>query len=185
MKTTLLALSLLVVGCAAQVRYVPQSPAGVAEPAKFVRLEVVDARPAGQGGDDPRAVGIVRGGYGNPMTFRQPLPADVTRLVHEASADALRGASVSVRPDATTRVVARVLRFWMDGYVGYGAHVEVEYLIVDDGKLPRWGARARGDASGAIFTFGAASRLLSTALAQLASNAVPQFRSPTFQSVVR
>jgi hypothetical protein len=183
-KRLLVLLVVLGNGCAAGIQYVPSVATPVAPPSRFVRLTVVEARPPGKGGDDPRQVGIVRGGYGNPMAFRQPDPNDVVRLVREASEDALRRAGVGVRADAPTEVVARVTRFWMDGYVGYGAEVEVEFLITQAGQLA-FGTRAMGSASGVVLSFGRASGLLGEALAHMADQAALQFTTPPFQVALR
>lgn len=180
-----LLVTFLPIGCAANVHYTPMRSKVDAPPAKFVQLEVVNARPPRQGGDDTRAVGIARGGYGNPMTFRQNDPGDLLRLVREASEDALKHSGVGARPGTGSRLIARILRFWMDGYVGYGADVEVEYVLTDATGKPAWSAHANGKAGGAVFSFGAASDLLSTALAEMASEATAQFRSAPFQNAAR
>ena len=148
-------------------------------------MEFVNARPPNQGGDDTRAVGIARGGYGNPMTFRQSDPADLPRLIQEATADALKSAGVELKPNAGNHLVARVLQFWMDGYVGYTAWVEVEYSIVDPSGQPLWKEQVVGRQGGAVLSFGAASDLLSSALANMAREAAAKFGDPAFLAALQ
>src|SRR5688500_12549768 len=101
---------LLAVGCAANVHYQPRWPLG-APATKFLTVEVVNGRAPDKGGDDITAVGILRGGYGNPMTFTQDNPGDLPRLVHMATVDALHGAGIDVRDGAPTKLVAKILQF--------------------------------------------------------------------------
>jgi hypothetical protein len=176
--------ALLLSGCAANLHYTPQWPLA-APAAKFARIEVVNARPPNKGGDDPRAVGIARGGYGNPVTFRQDDPKDLERLIREATRDALHGAGLDEQPEAGNRLVARVLHFWMDGYVGYAASIEIEYSLLDASGTAIWSEKMTGHEAGAVLSYGAASDLLSRALADLASNATAKFRESTFQRALQ
>jgi hypothetical protein len=184
MKTLLLALTLLS-GCSAAIRYVPEAAPPTALPAKMVRLTVIEARAPDKGGGDLSLVGTVRGGYGNPFPFREKEPAAVVRLVKEASQDALLRAGVGVRDDAPIEVVARIVRFWMDGYVGYEGSVEVEYLLVNGARQVAWGTRVVGTRSGVVLSYGAGSKLLGEALSQMATQASAQFGSPQFQEQIK
>jgi hypothetical protein len=181
---TMMMLALLATSCAAQIQYDPQFQSAV-PPTKFAKIEFVNARPPNQGGEDTRAVGIARGGYGNPMTFRQGDPNDLPRLIEVATGDALRSAGVDVKPDATNKLVAKVLQFWMDGYVGYTAWVEVEYSIVDAAGEAVWKQQVQGRQGGAVLSFGAASDLLSQALANMAREAAAKFQDPAFVAVLQ
>ncbi|MBL8957504.1 MAG: hypothetical protein JNK82_42415 [Myxococcaceae bacterium] len=182
-KPTAALLFLGLTGCAAQLKYVDRWPLKEAA-ARAVRIDVTDERPADQGGDNPKAVGIARGGYGNPTPFENDDPLQLTRLVRQATADALHGAGVDAADGATWVLRARVLKFWMDGYVGYAADAEVQYDLVSPAGGVVWSQRAKGHEAGAVFSFGAASDLLSAALAHLASDANAQFRRDEFKAAM-
>ncbi len=181
MKPTLLFVFLT--GCTAQLKYVDRWPLQQAA-ARSVRVDVTDERPADQGGENPRQVGIARGGYGNPVPFENDDPLQLTRLVKQATVDALHGAGVDAADAAPFVLRARMLRFWMDGYVGYSAEAEVQYDLVSAAGAVVWTQRAKGSEAGAVFSYGAASDLLSAALAHLASDANAQFRRDEFQKAI-
>lgn len=180
----LLAFAWVLTGCAAHLTYTPRYPLA-GPPLKEVSLEVLNERPPHQGGDDVRAVGIARGGYGNPMRFREQSPDAVPRLVTEATVDALHAVGVGVHPGAPNRLRARLLTLWMDGYIGYGANVVIEYALLDAENRVLWTQRAQGAEGGAVFSFGAASELISQALANAAGSAVALFRDPAFHAALR
>lgn len=182
MKAASIAL-LLLTGCAANITYTPRWPLTAAA-TRAVSLDVVNARPPDEGGDNARQVGIARGGYGNPTAFEQETPEDLTRLVREATVDALHGAGLEERGTSNHRLRARILTFWMDGYVGYAAHVVVEYALVDATGNPLWTQKAEGHEAGSVFSYSAASGLLTAALAHMASQATTQFKEPAFQTLI-
>ena len=180
MRLALAGLLVASAGCSAQLKYVERWP--LAAPAqRAVRLEVLDSRPADQGGDNPRQVGVARGGYGNPVPFENDDPHELTRLVTQATADALHGAGLDAAAQAPLTLRAKVLRFWIDGYVGYAAHAEVQYDLLDASGAPLWTQKCEGHEAGAVFSYGAASDLLSAALAHLASDANARFKEDAFQ----
>ncbi len=177
------ALLLVLSGCAANITYAPRWP--LAAPAtRFVSLDVVNARPPDEGGDNPRQVGIARGGYGNPTPFEQEKPDDLTRLIREATVDALHGAGLEEQGTSNNRLRARILKFWMDGYVGYAAHVTIEYSLLDPTGNPLWTQKVEGHEAGSVFSYSAASGLLTAALAHAASQATAQFKEPAFQTLL-
>jgi hypothetical protein len=183
MNARYLLTAILFTGCAADLQYTPRWTL-TQEATKFTSIEVVNARPPNRGGDDPRAVGIARGGYGNPMTFRQDDPKDLERLITEATTDALHAAGLDAKADAKNKLVARVLTFWMDGYVGYSAQIEIEYAIIDETGTEKWSQKITGHEAGAVMSFGALSDLMSRALADLASNATQKFKENEFQEAL-
>lgn len=170
----------MAVGCSAQVNYIPQF-SGARAPTRFVRVEVADERPPNEGGGDPSRIGTVRGGFGNPFDLRDKDPNAVINLVGDATSDALASCGVGVRPDAPERVVARILKLWEDGYMGYEASVVVDLAVVDASGAPRWTARVAGSAADVIAGYGGASELVAKALGVMARNAAMQCVTPEFQ----
>lgn len=176
----LAALCLLTAGCGASLKYTerwkPNAPL-----APSVALEVVDQRPEDEGARNPRQVGIVRGGYGNPAPFEVPEKTLVTETVRKALVDALHGAGVEASLKAPLTLKGKLTRFWMDGYVGYAAQVEVQLELVDSVGVTLWSQKVEGHEAGAVFSFGAASELLNVALDHLASDANARFKEDAFQ----
>jgi len=170
-------------GCAAQLRYVEKWP--LKQPAaRTVRVDVSDERPPDQGGDNPRQVGIARGGYGNPVPFENDDPLQLTKIIKQATVDALHGAGVEAAEQAPFVLRARMRRFWMDGYVAYSAESEVHYELLGAAGTVVWSQTAKGNAAGAVFSYGAASDLLNEAVDHLASFANAQFRRDEFQKAL-
>lgn len=178
-----LPLMLLASGCAAALKYKerwkPDAP-----PPRVVNLEVIDARPEDQGGEEPQQVGIVRGGYGNPAAFMSEEPAQPLETVRRALVDALHGAGVEASLKAPMTLRAKLTRFWLDGYVGYAATVEVDLGLFAADGTPVWTQKVTGNEAGAVFSYGAASALLNTALEHLASDANARFREDGFQQAL-
>ena len=176
----LAALCALTTGCGATLKYAerwkPEAPLQAS-----VLLEVVDQRPEDEGAKNPRQVGIVRGGYGNPAPFEVAEKTLVIETVRKALVDALHGAGVEASLKAPLTLKAKLTRFWMDGYVGYSAQVEVQLELVDAVGVTLWSQKVEGHEAGAVFSFGAASELLNTALAHLASDANARFKEEAFQ----
>jgi hypothetical protein len=172
-------------GCSSQVRYASLLTAPTAPPERHVRLEVTEARPPAEGGGDPALVGTVRGGYGNPAGLRDDDSSAVVSVTTHALTDALASRGIGVRPDAPLAVSARVVRFWMDGYVGYSAGVVVDLALVDGGGGVRWSGRAAGNTDGVVFSYAAASKLLSRAASEMGRSAAAQLAGPAFEQALR
>jgi hypothetical protein len=175
-----LPLMLLASGCAAALKYNERWKPDAPLP-RVVNLEVVDARPEDQGGKDPQQVGIVRGGYGNPAAFLAEDRGLPIEMVRRALVDALHGAGVDTSLKAPMTLRAKLTRYWMDGYVGYAATVEVDLGLFTADETLVWTQKVIGNEAGAVFSYGAASALLNTALEHLASDANARFREDGFQ----
>lgn len=175
---------LLLAGCAANVTYAPRWPLA-APAARFVSLDVVDARPKDFGGADPRQVGIARGGAGTATPLLQPDAEDLVRLVRAATVDALHAAGLDERGTSNDRLRARIRAFWIDGYTGHAATVVLEYALLDPTGNPRWTQQVEGVEAGSAFSASAASGLLAAALARAASEASERFKDPAFQTHIQ
>ncbi len=178
-----LPLMLLASGCAAALKYnerwKPEAPLP-----RVVNLDVIDARPEDQGGKDPQQVGIMRGSYGNRAAFMAEDPGLPVEMARRALVDALHGAGVEASLKAPMTLRAKLTRYWMDGYVGSGATVEVDLgLFAADGS-PVWTQKVTGDEGGPVPSYGAASAVLNTALEHLATDANARFREDGFQQAL-
>ncbi len=90
-----------------------------------------------------------------------------------------------MRSEAGHQLVARILWFWMDGYIGYSARIEVEYTLADSNGATVWSQRVKGQLGRTVLTTSAWSRLLSDTLAYLAREAAKQFQDEAFQTALR
>lgn len=177
-----LALPLLALasGCLATVKYTERWKPSAPLPGS-VNLELIDQRPEDQGLKNPRQVGIVRGGYGNPAPFEIAEETRLVELVRRALVDALHGAGVEASLKNPLTLKATLLRFWLDGYVGYTADAEVLLELVDAAGVTLWSQKVEGHEAGAVFSLGAASELLNVTLVHLASDANDAFNDESFQ----
>lgn len=183
----LVPLALLASACTfdAKVGYSPivarPEPAGA-----VVSLVVRDERAPGLGGSDKARVGTIRGGYGNPFAVRESGPDRVAQLVTQATTDALRQAGVETRAGSPRTLVAIVKGFWVDGYAGVKAVVEVECSLQDETGKVLWSAFIKGASGGMVWVVGGgvAEQTLTKALGDYAVRAAEEFETPAFQRVV-
>lgn len=135
MKTpSLLALSLLAVGCGPYLQYKAQPPAPSLQ-GKVV-VEVRDAREPGKGGNQHEQVGVHTGTFGIPDEIRVDGPMVVTDTMQELVSQAAEAAGIGVTragdPAATARVVVDVQRLWCAGYnPAYKGDVTAGLMITD------------------------------------------------------
>ena len=175
---------LLIAGCSYQValKYDP-IVRGAEDPTTTVKLTVVDERAPDFGGTDKTEVGRVRGGYGNPFPLYESDSHRVALLVQDATSDALRLSRVAVGDNSERTLVATVRGFWLDGYMGYKATVEVDCALQDGQGNVLWKASISGGGGG-VPLWSPSSFVAPTfqkALADYADHAVVQFNSPAFQ----
>jgi hypothetical protein len=178
---------LLVAGCSYQVKlnYDP-IVRGTEDPTTSVALKVVDAREPGLGGSDTTAIGQVRGGYGNPIPVYETDPQRVAQLVRDATTDALLHSRVGVENGGPRTLVATVKGFWVDGYVGYKATVEVQCALQDGQGQVIWTSLISGAAGGVAWwtPTGFVAGTFQDALADYAQHAMGQFSSAQFQKLL-
>jgi len=181
-------LALLIISACARTVVLKYDPIvrGIEDPTSEVALKVVDGREPEHGGTNTAEVGRVRGGYGNPFPLFDTDPHKVSQLVRDATTDALSHARVSVQPGSPRVLVATVKTFWLDGYVGYKAAVDVECQLQDLQGTVLWTATIGGAAGGTAgwSLTGFVASTYQTALANYAENALVQFNTPAFQKNV-
>ena len=175
----------LVAGCSANIVYKPISGTAPAA-ASTVVLRVLDERPADQGGADKRVIGKVRGSYGIPASVTDSNPNVVVDTVSQATADALAQAGVGVGTDGLT-LVATVMHYWMDGYVGYKGTVTVNYALLDAAGASSWSKQISGASGGSmIFDAGDMTKgIFEAALSDLAKHAWLAFQAAEFQQALK
>jgi hypothetical protein len=169
------------------VAYAPSSAAAAPATGTAVKLKVVDARPADQGGEDKAVVGQVRSGVGIPNAMKDSDPNAVTRTVTEATSDALRQAGVAGGKGDKT-LVATVKEFWMDGYAGYKGKVVVDYALQDGSGATLWQKTLTGSDGAALVmksSYGMTEDIFKKALANLATSAATEFQTAEFQAAAK
>lgn len=175
----------LLSGCSfdARVSYTPK--ATNLQTSASVALDVIDARQPSVTGGDTRRVGSLRNGIGVPFPVEENGPDRVAQLVREATADALRQAGVGIKAGSARTLVARVDKFWVDGYAGYKASCELDYSLRDHDGKALWSSEVDGGAGGMHWAgTSIGEELLSKALAECATRAAAQFKSAEFQKLV-
>ena len=138
----------LIAGCMPKtITYNPVGGAAPA-PAKTVALQVLDERPADQGGSDKKVVGQVRGNYGIPSALVDSNPNVVVDTVSQATADALAQSGVGVGADGPT-LTGTVKHYWLDGFTGYKGTITVAYVLADASGKSVWSKELSGSSGGA------------------------------------
>ena len=182
-----------------QLRLDYVSPVAVPGAWAGVTLKTIDARPPERGGGQGARVGNLRGPYGAAAGMSDESGDVVLRTVWEATAEALRrtGVAPGTGPAPKT-LIAWIVDYWMDGYVGIKCTIAVRYQLVDSSSLPRWGAEVRGE-SGSLDTaamswFGRApmgrnsekltQKTVMRALDDLVMEAQQAFISPAFRQAL-
>ena len=161
------------------IQYKPD-PAATAAPVRgAVTLKVVDARPAEHGGDVRTLVGNVRGGLGIPQRVNDKNPDVAPRTVGQATADALGRVGLTSKGGPKT-LVATITNYWVDGFVGYAAKIDVLYELQDQSGKQLWSAQVKGGAGGVSVS----PKTFEKALTDLAAHATEQFASPPFQQAL-
>jgi hypothetical protein len=147
-------------------------------------LEVIDARNAGTDADNAR-VGSLRNNVGVAFPVMENGPDRVAQLAREATTDALRQAGVGVKPGSARTLVARVDKFWVDGFAGYKGTCELDYSLRDHDGKALWSSTVEGGA-GAVHWAGTTigEELLTRALAECAERAAAAFKSAKFQKLI-
>jgi hypothetical protein len=149
-------------------------------------LRVIDDRPDYDAGKDRKTVGRLRDQLGMPITVTESSGDEVARLIEEATEDALRRVAIATRMKARRTVVARLKRFWFDGYVGYKAGIEVDLTLLDDTGATVWHENISGVDGGTGFgTFTGVSfiaPMMDRLLNQYSAKAMEQFASTAFRS---
>jgi hypothetical protein len=136
-------------GCSftTQLHYEPTAT-DVQHPDTAVALTVIDGREPGYGGTDKTRIGTVRGGFGNPFPVYDTDAQTVSQLVQLATTDALVQSRVAVQSGSPRTLVVTVTKFWVDGYVGYGASVVAQCDLKDEHGIVLWSGTATGSGSG-------------------------------------
>jgi hypothetical protein len=163
--------------------YTPLKGQQAQSPTAMVAVTVIDKRPADKGGDDKSEIGRVRGGFGNPFPVYESSQHEVTRLVTEATTDALRVAGFGTASNAPRRVVATITEFWIDGYMGYESGVKVDLALQDTQGDVLWTGTAEGGAGGVAWwtPTGHIPDMFDRSLQQYAGQAADLFRSAAFR----
>jgi hypothetical protein len=176
-----------IAGCSfdAKIAYRPM-PARPERPAAVIKLVVEDQREPSRGGNNKADVGVIRGGYGNPFGVHESGPERVAQLVKEATTDALQQAGVAAQAEGSRTLVATVKGFWVDGYAGVKAVVEVDCVLKDAQGNTLWSAFVKGASGGMVWIVGGsiAEQTLGKALADYAARAAEEFKSAPFQRAV-
>jgi hypothetical protein len=152
-------------------------------PEVAVALTVVDARQPNYGGNEKTEIGTVRGGFGNPFPVYDSDAQKVTLLMQAATADALAESRIAVQAESPRTLVVTVTKFWIDGYVGYGASVAAQCDLKDEHGAVLWSATASGSGGGVAW-WGPTGHIQPTfqrALANYAEQATGLFSSTDFQ----
>jgi hypothetical protein len=139
-------------GCQHEKLRLDYGSSGVPVPGAWagVALRTIDARPPDRGGGQGARVGNLRGPYGAAAGMSDENGDVVLRTVWEATADALGRTGVAAGPGpAPKTLIAWIVDYWMDGYIGIKCTIAIRYQLVDSSSLPRWGAEVRGE-SGAL-----------------------------------
>jgi hypothetical protein len=174
---------------------------GVPVPAAWagVALRTIDARPPERGGGQGARVGNLRGPYGAAAGMSDENGDVVLRTVWEATANALGRTGVAAGPGpAPKTLIAWIVDYWMDGYVGIKCTIAVRYQLVDSSSLPRWGAEVKGESEAldhaSLTWFGRAPmgrnsekltrETVMRALDDLAMEAQQAFISPAFRQAL-
>ena len=148
-----------------------------------VKLQAVDARRSDRGGADPSEIGRARGLLGNAFPLLDDGSGAVAAAARAATADALRLARVGVLERSPRVLVATVRKFWVDGYVGYKATVEMQCDLRDEDGKVLWTSLITGEGGG-VNCAGPQTFVRATfqrALAAYAEKAAMEFNSATFQ----
>jgi hypothetical protein len=175
----------LLAGCATMnIKYNPSNEPTPPAAAGVV-LQVVDGRPADKLANK-REVGKVRNAVGIPNSLDDGDENVVARTVGEATADALKRAGLGAQ-GGPKALVATVTEYWMDGYMGYKAGITVRYDLQRPAG-PLWSQEVKGQAGGtSLFSGGpdaVGEKLFGAALADLASKANNEFKTPKFQQAL-
>jgi hypothetical protein len=171
-------------GCAKlQIKYNPL-PAPPPAPMAGLVLRVVDSRPA-----DKLAVrnevGQTRDGFGIGHPLRDEDAEVVPRTISDATSDALKHSGIGLVGTGPKTLVATITEYWMDGYFGYKAGVTVQYALLNPAGAPVWQQEVKGAAGAAAFGLNKSEKRMAknafeSALADLATHASEQFKSPPF-----
>jgi hypothetical protein len=183
-----LSLAALGAGCGGvQIQYKPLgTPAAQAK--SNVGLQVVDARPADQGGGNKKQIGQVRSGLGIPSGIEDKQDDVAPRTVRDATADALAHAGVGVKDGGGKTLVSTIKSYWMDGYVGYKTTITIHYDLKDAAGKSLWNRDIDGGSGGSnafSSSKSMAQDMFERALDDLATHAAEQFNSAEFQRAVQ
>jgi hypothetical protein len=175
----------LLASCSTSIAYKPIGGTAPA-PAQTLVLQVVDQRPADQGGSERNVVGKVRGSYGIPASVTDANANVVLDTVSQATADALAQSGVGVGTGNRT-LVGTVKHYWMDGFQGYKGTITVAYELRDASGNVLWSKELSGGSGGAlIFKSGVSMTqdIFAAALTELAKKAATEFKSEEFQKAL-
>jgi hypothetical protein len=130
---------LLVSGCGPYLTWQTRPPAAPLQ--GKVIVEVRDAREPERGGKDKRQIGVATqgmsvGGFGIPQAIRMKDANVVSDTVRAVVTQAAESAGLAVvpagTPDATSKIIVEVQRFWCSGYDPvYKGDVVASLTIVD------------------------------------------------------
>lgn len=179
-----------IAGCSftTQLHYEP-SVSDEQQPDTAVALTVIDGRQPDYGGTDATRIGTVRGGLGNSFPVYDTDPLQVPQLVQLATTDALVQSRVAVQTGSPRTLVVTVTKFWIDGYVGYGASVVAQCDLKDEHGDVLWSGTASGSGSSVnvlvgvlnVWTARFAQPAFQKALANYSERATGLFSSTDFQ----
>jgi hypothetical protein len=176
----------LLAGCSSSIAYKPIG-GSAPEAAHTVTLNVLDERPADQGGADRRMVGQVRDSYGMAASLIDSNPDVVIDTVTQATSDALAQAGVGVGTGEHT-LVGTVQHFWVEGATVYEGTVTVSYALLDASGTAAW-TKEISASSGGTPVFKSASAMtrdiFEAALKDLAKQAAAAFQSAELQQALQ
>jgi hypothetical protein len=125
----LAALSMLL-GCSTTVAFTRATYSNAPEKKGSLSVQVIDARPAEYGGDEPARMGTVRGGYGNPFKVNTASGKTMADEVKLTVSQALTQSGYSLVDSNAPVVKILINKFWCDGLMGYKVDVDVTVQVL-------------------------------------------------------
>jgi uncharacterized lipoprotein YajG len=125
---------LMLLGCSTSVAFTRATYSAAAEKKGALSIQVIDARPAENGGTEPNRMGTVRGGYGNPFKVNTESGKTMAEEVKLTVAQALKQSGYSLVDGNAPTVKVIINKFWCDGLMGYRIDVDVTVQVLDAGN---------------------------------------------------